>query len=182
MNRRTNREGQPRLQTSQLTDAVGTAGQKRTHPKVREGKQGDYNVAQRADTTPTGAPRHRVQNLANLCKPTGAGEAQKKEVKGCRPTYATRAALGQAPGDRKVRKPPRATCANCRPRRKSTSQGREPSDAPKTPPTQQQGSTAGAGQATGARKVAEPPKGNLRQDTPRKTAGTPGRGTEATPE
>ena len=44
-----------------------------------------------------------------------------------------------------------------------------------------QSTTAGAGQATGARKVAEPPKGNLRQDTPRKTAGAAGRGTEATP-
>ena len=61
-------------------------------------------------------------------------------------------------------------------------QGRKPSGAPKTPQTQQQSSTAGAGQATGARKVAEPPKGNLRQDTPRKTTGTTGRGPEATPE
>ena len=181
MKRRTNHEGQPIQPTSQLTDAVDTAGQKRTHPKVRESKQDDYTVAQRADTTPPEAPWHGVQNPANPCKPAGAGEAQKKEGKGCRPTYATRAAVGQAPGDRKVRKPPRATCgrvscASCRTRRKSTAQGREPSDAPKTPPTQQQGSTAGAGQATGARKVVEPPKGNLRQDTPQKTTGAPGRG------
>ena len=50
-------------------------------------------------------------------------------------------------------------CANCRPRRKSTAQGRNPSDASKTPPTQQQGSTARVDQQTGARKVAEPAKG-----------------------
>ena len=85
----------------------------------------------------------------------------------------------------KRQQPPSVTCgrvssANRRPRRKSATPGRKPSDAPKTPQTQQQSSTAGAGQATGARKVAEPPKGNLRQETPRKTAGAAGRGTEAT--
>ena len=88
---------------------------------------------------------------------------------------------------KKGRKPPRTTCsrvscANRRPRRKSMAQGRKPSSAPKTPQTQQKSSTARAGQATGARKVAEPTKGNQRQDTPRKTAGVAGRGTEATPE
>ena len=87
----------------------------------------------------------------------------------------------------KRQQPPRVTCgrvssANRRPRKKSMTPGRIPSDAPKTPQTQQQSSTAGAGQATGARKVAELPKGNLRQDTLRKTAGTAERGTEATPE
>ena len=87
----------------------------------------------------------------------------------------------------KRQQPPRVTCgrvssANRRPRRKSTTPGRKPSDAPKTPQTQQQSSTAGVGQATEARKVAEPPKGNLRQDMSRKTAGAAGRGTEATPE
>ena len=134
-----------------------------------------------------------------------------------------------APGDRKGRKSPREPAANYRPRRKSTAQGRKPNDVSKTPPTQQQGSTAGVGQQTGARKVAEPAKGKQRkgklrwhkvknqvvyqdtanptinvhcrsrpanwsqidaepakgnqlQDTPRKTAGAPGRGTEATPE
>ena len=112
---------------------------------------------------------------------------------------------------------------------KLQAQGRKPSDASKTPPTQQQGSTAGVDQQTGARKVAEPVKGKQRkgklrwhkvenqvvyqdtanptinvhcrsrpanwsqigaepakgnqlQDTLRKTAGAPGRGTEATPE
>ena len=40
MKRRTNHEGQSRLQTSQRTGAVDTAGQKRTHPKARESKQG----------------------------------------------------------------------------------------------------------------------------------------------
>ena len=53
----------------------------------------------------------------------------------------------------------RVSCANCRPRRKRTTQGRKPSDAPKTPPTQQQGSTTGVDQQTGARKVTEPAKG-----------------------
>ena len=76
----------------------------------------------------------------------------------------------------------RGSCANRRPRRKNTAQGRKPSGAPKTPPTQQQVSTAVGGQLTGARKVAEPAKGNQRKDTPRETAGAPGRGTEATPE
>ena len=51
-----NHEGQLRLQTSQLTDAADTAGQKCTHPKVRESQQGYYTVTQRADTTPKGAP------------------------------------------------------------------------------------------------------------------------------
>ena len=73
----TNHEGQPRLQTSQLTDAADTAGQKRTHPKVRESQQGYDTVVRRAGTTPKGAPWHRVQNPANPCKPAGAGEAQK---------------------------------------------------------------------------------------------------------
>ena len=36
--------------------------------------------------------------------------------------------------------------------------------------------------ANRSQKVAEPAKGNQLQDTPRKTAGAPGRGTEATPE
>ena len=111
MKRRTNHEGQPRLQTSQLTDAVDTAAQKLTHPKVRESQQGDDTVAQRADTTPTGAPVHRVQNPANPSKPARAGEAQKKEGKCCRATYATRVAEGQAPGDRKGRKSPREPVA-----------------------------------------------------------------------
>ena len=84
----------------------------------------------------------------------------------------------------KRQQPPRVACSRVSSanRRKSTTPGRKPSDAPKTPQTQQHSSTSGAGQATGARKVAEPPKGNLRQDTPRKTAGAAGRGTEATPE
>ena len=86
MKKRTNHEGQPRLQTSQRTGAVDTAGQKCTHPKTRESKQGTaqppqksrtaggdnrttnkaleasrvkkhyYTVVQRAVTTPMGAP------------------------------------------------------------------------------------------------------------------------------
>ena len=79
MKRWTNHEGQSRPQTSQPTDTGDTAVQKLTHPKVRESQQGDDTVDQRADTTPTGAPWHRVQNPANPCKPVGAGEAQKKK-------------------------------------------------------------------------------------------------------
>ena len=56
MKRWTNHEGQSRPQTSQPTDTGDTAVQKHTHPKVRESKQGDNTVDQRADTTPTGAP------------------------------------------------------------------------------------------------------------------------------
>ena len=196
---------------------------------VRESKQGDDTVAQTADTTPTGAPWHRVQNLANPCKPAGAGEAQKKRREGLPGNLRHQGSIRTGTRWQKRQKIPKGTCcrvscANCRPRRKRTAQGREPSDAPKTPPTQQQGSTAGVGQQTGARKVAEPAKGKLRrhkvenqvvyqdtanpttnvhcrsrpanrsqkvaepakgnqlQDTPRKTSGAPGRGTEATPE
>ena len=98
---------QPRQQTSQRTGAVDNAGQKRTQPKARESKQGTaqppqksrtaggddrttnqvleasrakkhyYTVAQRADTTPTGVPRHRVQNPVNPCELADAGEALK---------------------------------------------------------------------------------------------------------
>ena len=103
---RTNHEGQPKQQTSQPADTVDAAAEKHTHPKVRESQQGDDTGVQRADTTPTVAPGHRVQNPANPRKPAGAGEAQKKEGKGRRPTHATRVAGGQAPGDRKGRKPP----------------------------------------------------------------------------
>ena len=60
MNRRTNPEGQPRLQTSQLTDAVDTAGQKRTHPKVRESKQGYYTVAHQWELPDTGCRTQRT--------------------------------------------------------------------------------------------------------------------------
>ena len=164
MKRRTNHEGQPRLQTSQLTDAVDTAGQKLTHPKVRESKQGDYIVAQRADTTPTDTG----------CRTQLTPASQPKQEKH-RKKKGRVAAQPMPPGQQKDRPPltekaentqgnlRQGSCANCRPRRKSTAQGREPSDAPKTPPTQQPGSTAGAGQLTGARKVAEPAKGKLQQ-------------------
>ena len=78
MKRRTNHEGQPRP-PSQPTNAGDTVGQKHTHPKIREGQQGDRTYNPMADTTATGAPRHRVQNPANPCKPVEAGEAQKKK-------------------------------------------------------------------------------------------------------
>ena len=171
-----------------------------------------------------------MQNPANPCKPARAGEAQKRR-EGLSPTYVTREAEGQNPGDLKIPKGTRyrASCTSCRSRRKSTVPGRKPSDASKTPPTQQQGFTAGVDQQTVARKVAEPTKGKQRkgklcwhkvenqvvyqdtanptinvhcrsrpanrsqigaepekgnqlQDTLRKTAGAPGKGTAATPE
>ena len=50
MKRRTNHKGQPRLQTSQRTGAVDPAGQKRTHPKARESKQGTAQPPQKSRT------------------------------------------------------------------------------------------------------------------------------------
>ena len=103
-----------------------------------------------------------MQNPANPCNPVGAGEAKKRR-EGLSPTYVTREAEGQTPGDLKIPKGTRCrvSCASCRSRRKSTAPGGKPSDASKTPPTQQQVSTAGVDQQTGARKVAEPTKGKL---------------------
>ena len=48
--RRNNYEGQPRLQTSQRTGAIDTAGQKRTHPKARESKQETAQLPQKSRT------------------------------------------------------------------------------------------------------------------------------------
>ena len=70
----TNHEGQPRPPT-QPTNARDTAGQKHTHPKVREGQQGDL----------TCKPSRHHRNWSTLtqgAKPqlpkqaSGAGEAQ----------------------------------------------------------------------------------------------------------
>ena len=105
-----------------------------------------------------------MQKPANPCKPAGAGEAQKRR-EGLSPTYVAREAEGQTPGDLKIPKGTRSrvSCASCRSRRKSTAPGRKPSDASKTPPTQQQVSTAGVDQQTVARKVVEPAKGKQRK-------------------
>ena len=76
-----------------------TAGGDRTTNKALEAsraKRHHHTATQRAVTTPMGAPWHRVQNPANPCKPAGAGEAVITQGKGCRPTYATSAAVGQA--------------------------------------------------------------------------------------
>ena len=53
--------------------------------------------------TTTQSPKE--QNPANTCKPSGAGGALITQGKGCRPTYATSAAVGQADGVRKGRNP-----------------------------------------------------------------------------
>ena len=45
-----NHKGQPRLQTSQRTGAVNTAGQKCTHPKARESKQGTAQPPRKSRT------------------------------------------------------------------------------------------------------------------------------------
>ena len=105
-------------------------------------KRHHHTATQRAVTTPMGAPRHRVQNPVNPCKPSGAGEAPRTQGKGCSPTYATSAAVGQVYGVRKGRSPEGQPAAgeaapNRRPRKKSTAQGGKPRALPKTPQTQQ---------------------------------------------
>ena len=73
----TNHEGQPRPPT-QPTNAWDTAGQKHTHPKVREGQQGDRTCK------PSRHPRN-WSTLTQGAKPqlpqqaSGAGEAPKKK-------------------------------------------------------------------------------------------------------
>ena len=81
----------------------------------------------------------------------------------------------------KRQKPPRATCANRRPGERAWHKAENQATHQRHSKPNKHSSTAGAGRATGARMVAELPKGNLRQDTPRKTAGAAGGGTEATP-
>ena len=105
-----------------------------------------------------------MQNPANPCKPAGAGEAQKKEGKGCRSTYATRVTEGQAPGDRKGRKSPSEPAAGeaaqtagpgGRARHKVENQAthhRHLQPNHKAPP-----------QEKASKLVAEPTKGKLRQ-------------------
>ena len=139
--RMTNHEGQPRP-PSQPTNAWDTAGQKHTHPKVREGQQGDRTVN----------PSRHHRNWSTLTqKKKGTAEAQ--------PT---------SPGKQKDRHPvtgkPQGNLQlgklrKLQAQRKSTAHGRKPSDAANTPPTQPQGITAGVDQQTGARKIAAPAKG-----------------------
>ena len=133
-----------------------------------------------------GAPRHRVQNPANPCKPSGAREALKTQGKGCRPTSATSTAVSQVDGVRKGRNPEgqpaegnAAQTAGPGGRARHKVENQATHQRHRKPNIQSP--TARAGQATGARNVAEPAKGNLRQDMLRKTAGTTKRGTEATP-
>ena len=111
-----NHEGQPRPST-QPTNACDTAGQKYTHPKVREGQQGDF----------TCKPSRHHRNWSTLtqgAKPqlpqqaSRAGEAQKKKGRAEAPSHATREAEGQTPGDRKNPKGASSWegCASRRPR------------------------------------------------------------------
>ena len=88
-------------------------GDDRTTNKALEARgaiRHHHTATQRAVTTPMGAPCHRVQNPANPCKPAGVREALRTQGKGGSPTYATSAAVGQADGVRKDRKPQRVTC------------------------------------------------------------------------
>ena len=78
----TNHERQPRP-PSQPTNAWDTSGQKHTHPKVREGKQGT-SPSNQADTTATGAPWHRVHNPAYPCK-QAEQEKHRKRREGLKP-------------------------------------------------------------------------------------------------
>ena len=132
------------MNRAQHPQRVRTTGDDRASNKAREAWgaiRHPHTVTQRAATTPMGAPRHRVKNPANPSKPAGAGEALRTQGKGCSPTEATSAAIGQAYGVRRGRnsegQPAAGEAAqNCRPR-KSTAQGGKPSAAPKTPQTQQ---------------------------------------------
>ena len=126
-----------------------------------------------------------MQNPSNPCKPAGAGEALRTQGKGCSPTYATIAAVGQAYGVRKGRSPEgqpaaREAAQNRRPRKKSTAQGGKPSTAPKTPQTQQtelhRRSRTGNWSQKRLRNPLRVTYGRTRRG---KTAGAAGRGTEA---
>ena len=58
---------------------------------AREAIRHHHTAIQRAVTTTAGAPRHRVQNPANIGKPAGVGEALRPQGKGGSPTYGTSA-------------------------------------------------------------------------------------------
>ena len=171
MKRRTNHEGQPRLQTSQRTGAVDTTGQKCTHPKARESKQGTAQPPQKSRTAGgdnrttnkaleasrakkhyyTAAQSNHNTNGSSLTQ--GAEPSEPLQARWCRrstdnireglpPNLCNQRSSRSGRWCQKRQKPPRATSgrvssANRRPRRKSTAQGRIPSDAPKTPQTQQ---------------------------------------------
>ena len=171
MKRRTNHEGQPRLQTSQRTGAVDIAGQKCTHPKARENKQGIAQPPQKSrtaggdDRTTNKALEASSQKALLHCRPKSShnpyGSSQTQGAEPSEPLQASRCRRstddireGLPPNLRhqrssragrrcqKTQKPPRVTCGrvsstNRRLRRKSTAQGRNPSDAPRTPQTQQ---------------------------------------------
>ena len=72
---------------SQPTNAGDTAGQKHTHPKVREGQQGDH----------TFNPSRHHRNCRS---------PERRE--GLSPTHVTREAEGQTPGDLKTLREPAA--------------------------------------------------------------------------
>ena len=139
MKRRTNHEGQPRLQTSQLIDAVNTAVQKLTHPKVRESKQGEDTVAQRADN-PNWSTLTQGAEPSEPLQASRSRRSTEKRREGLPPNLRHQGSRRTGTRWQKRQKIPKGTCcrvscSNCRPRRKSTAQGREPSDAPDTFPT-----------------------------------------------
>ena len=183
MRRRTNHEGQPKLQTPQRTGAVDTAGQKRTHPKARESKQGTAQPPQKSRTagrqhdnqqSPRGkgnqkAPPHchpkSSHNPYGSSLIQGAEPREPLQASRCRSTENTREGLppilrhqcSSRSGRRCQRrqKPRRATCAKSQAPEEehgTRSENQAPHQRHRKPNRHR--STAGAGQATEARKGA----------------------------
>ena len=126
-----------------------------------------------------------MQNPANIGKPAGVGETRRTPGKGGSPTRATSAAVGQADVARKGRNPqgqpaageaPQTVGAGRRARHKAKTKRRmkDTSNPTDIAPLQEQD------------RQLEPEgivtsKGNLRQETQRKTADAARRGTEGKP-
>ena len=155
-----NHEGQPRP-PSQPTNAGDTEGQKRTHPKVREGQQGDLTrkpsrYHRNWSTLTQGANPHYSSKQAEQEKPI-------KRREGLSPTHVTREAEGQTPRDQKTLREPAAgkTTHAAGPeeehgtREKTKWRSKEPSNP--TPRVDQQ---TGARQADAPVKGAEPRRGS----------------------
>ena len=133
MKRRTNHEGQPRLQTSQRIGSVDTAGQRRTHPKARESKQGTARAPKKARTaggddrtTNKAREASRAKKALLHCRPKsshnpygrsltqGAEPSEPLQARRCRrSTDNRREGMRSSRSGRrcqKMQKPPRATC------------------------------------------------------------------------
>ena len=125
-----------------------------------------------------------MKNPANPSKPAGA-EALRTQDKGCSPTEANSAAVGQAYGVRKGRNPEGQPAAgeaaqNRRPRKKSTTQGGTPRASPKTPQTQETELHRRSRTGNWSQKSLRIPlRGTCGRTRCGKTACAAGRGTEA---